>query len=254
MELRLPRRGKNKRLLDFASTNARLLIRKRRAETEPLEELQSILSLPRVPNTIEGFDISNTQGEESVGSVVVFSRGAPDKDRYRRFRIRSVQGPNDVASLSEVISRRYLRVLEEGDPLPDLILVDGGKPQLNMAIDTLADLDLSDLPLVALAKREEIIFTPSHKQGLHLDRTAPSLKLLQNIRNEAHRFAISLHRRRREKKSFASELDGIPGIGPRKKSRLLAHYKSLEAIKSASLEDLALLVGLRTAENIKGRF
>jgi excinuclease ABC subunit C len=251
VELRIPRRGKNKRLLDFASTNALMLIRKRQAESRPLHELQSILSLRDLPVRIEGLDISNTSGKESVGSVVVFAEGAPYKDDYRRYKIKSVLGPNDVASLSEVISRRYRRVLAEGEPLPDLILVDGGKPQLHAAEKTLRELNLDSIPLASLAKREEIIFTPGHREGIRLDRTSPALKLLQSIRDEAHRFAITLHRRRREKQSFFSELDEIAGLGPRKKTILLARYKSLEAVRRAPAEEVQKLVGRPAAEALR---
>lgn len=254
VELRIPRRGKNKRLLDFASTNALMLIRKRQAESRPLHDLQSILSLTDLPERIEGFDISNTSGKESVGSVVVFNEGAPCKDDYRRYKIKSVHGPNDVASLSEVISRRYTRVLKEGETLPDLILVDGGKPQLHAAEAALKKMNLDSIPLASLAKREEIIFTPLHREGIRLDRTSPALKLLQNIRDEAHRFAITLHRRRREKQSFSSELDEIFGLGPRKKSILLARYKSIAAIRQASVEELQKLVGRPVAEALHHRF
>ena len=248
VELRVPRRGKNKRLIDFASTNAAMLIRKRLAESQPLLELQNLLDLPDPPQRIEGFDISNTLGQESVGSVVVFSDGAPDKDQYRRYKIKSVEGPNDVASLKEVFGRCYGRRLAEGGPLPDLILVDGGKPQLHAAGEALEDAGLTSIPLVSLAKREELIFTPHSPAGIRLDRTSPALKLLQSIRDEAHRFAISLHRRRREKKSFASRLDDIPGLGPRRKTLLQTRYKSLEAIRSAPASDLARLVGRPAAE------
>ena len=248
VELRIPQRGKNKRLMDFASDNARMLIRKKKADIQPLEELKNVLDLPVIPNRIEGFDISNTMGEESVGSLVVFREGIPDKDRYRRYKIKSVEGPNDVASISEVLLRRYTRVLAEGESLPDLIFVDGGKPQLNTAAKTLKSLDLEEVPLVSLAKKEEIIFTPGHRNGLRLDRTSMSLKLLQSIRDEAHRFAITLHRKRREKRSFASQLDGIHGLGPRRKTRLLAQYKSLSAIRRASLADLSGLIGRPAAE------
>jgi len=163
-----------------------------------------VLGLENPPGRIEGFDISNTGGDETVGSVVVFESGEPSRSEYRKYKIKSVAGPNDVASLQEVIGRRYGRLLREGLTLPDLILVDGGKGQLHAAEKELHRLGLTGMPVVSLAKREEIVFTPAQKEGLRLDRTAPALKLLQHIRDEAHRFAVTFHRQRRKKKSFSS--------------------------------------------------
>jgi len=188
----------------MAVRNAERLLKRIEPETPGLDELAGILDLDRPPGRIEGLDISNTGGEEAVGSVVVFERGEPSRSEYRKYKVTSVSGPNDVASLREVVGRRYARALREGRKLPDLILVDGGKGQLHAAQTELAKLGLAGLPVVSLAKREEVVFTPSGKEGLRLDRTAPALKLLQHIRDEAHRFAIAFHRQRRKKKSFAS--------------------------------------------------
>ena len=167
-----------------------------------------------------------------------------------------MEGPNDVASLQEVIRRRYIRVIREKEPFPDLILVDGGKGQLNAAKAVLDELGLSQLRVVSLAKKEEIIFTPSRKDGIRLERTSPALKLFQNIRDEAHRFAISFHRLRRKKKSFESRLDGIQGIGRKRKAALLVKYRNLEEIKKASVEELAEITGRKIAQslldNLKG--
>jgi len=249
----VPRGGKNRKLVDLAGRNAESYLRQQAGDRLPLEELKTALSLPALPRTIEGFDISNTGGEESVGSLVVFRDGRPDKDSYRKFLIRTVEGSNDVASLGEVIVRRYRKVLDEGAPLPDLVMVDGGKPQLGAAEKALAALGLGRVPLVAIAKKEEILFTPESRQGLRLERTSGALKLVQAVRDETHRFAITFHRGRREKRSFSSLLDGIPGVGPKKKSTLLARYGSLEAIRTAPREELDRLVGAAAAARVLER-
>lgn len=204
VRISIPQRGKDRKLVEMAVRNAERLLKKTRPEHPALAELTRILRLDRPPVRIEGFDISNTGGEESVGSVVVFESGEPSRNEYRKYMIKSVAGSNDVASLQEVVGRRYARALNEGRRLPDLILVDGGKGQLHAAEIELRKLGLAALPVVSLAKREEVVFIPAEKQGLRLDRTAPALKLLQHIRDEAHRFAITYHRQRRKKKSFAS--------------------------------------------------
>jgi excinuclease ABC subunit C len=204
VRISVPQRGRDRKLVEMAVRNAERLLKKTRPEHPALSELAGILCLDRPPGRIEGFDISNTGGEESVGSVVVFESGEPSRNDYRKYKIKSVAGPNDVASLQEVVGRRYARALREGRRLPDLILVDGGKGQLHAAEAELRKLGLAGLPVVSLAKREEVVFTPAEKEGLRLDRTAPALKLLQHIRDEAHRFAVTYHRQRRKKKSFAS--------------------------------------------------
>ena len=249
----VPRGGKNRKLVDMSVRNAESYLRERTRDVRPLEELKAVLGLPEVPRWIEGFDISNTGGQESVGSLIVFKDGRPDKDGYRKFLIRTVEGSNDVASLEEVISRRYLRALDEKGPLPDLIMVDGGKPQLSAAQKALAALGISGVPLVSLAKKEEILFTPDARDGIRLDRTSAALKLIQAIRDETHRFAIAFHRGRREKKSFASRLDGIAGLGPKKKTLLLSRYKSLEAIKDAPRAELNSLISAAAAAKVLER-
>jgi excinuclease ABC subunit C len=216
-------------------------------EPRPVDELARVLGLPSPPARIEGFDISNTGGQESVGSMVVFVAGKPDKDGYRKFKVRTVEGPNDVASLEEVIRRRYRGLLDKNLPLPDLIMVDGGKGQLAAAEKALAGLGLSRLPVVSIAKREEILFTASRREGIRLERTSPALKLIQAVRDEAHRFAIAFHRGRREKRSFESELDGIPGLGPKKKAALLTRFGGLEEVRSAPADELAALIGKKPA-------
>jgi excinuclease ABC subunit C len=247
IEIIIPRKGENKKLVDLASSNAEILLRKKYETLAPLMEIKKIFSLKSIPERIEGFDISNIGGEESVGSLVVFENGRPQKNDYRKYKIKTVTGPNDVASLQEVIQRRYKRRLEEKKTLPDLILVDGGKGQLNAARRALEDSGVDRIPVVSLAKKEETIFAPGLKKGIRLERTSPALKLFQNIRDEAHRFALSFHRLRREKRSFESRLDRIPGLGKKRKAALLDKYKDIEAIKNASPEDLAMIIGTKTA-------
>ena len=247
----VPKRGKDKRLVDLANQNAAALLQKKDLDVPALKELASLLGLKALPQRVEGFDVSNTGGDETVGSLVVFSGGRPDKDEYRKYRVKGVAGPNDVASLEEVVRRRYSRLLAERRALPDLILVDGGKGQLRAAGKALKELGLTDLPVAALAKKEEIVFTETSISGLRVDRTSPALKLLQHVRDEAHRFAVSFHRRRREKKSFGSALDGIPGLGRKRKTALLARYRSLGEIERATEEDLAAVIGPRVARLLK---
>jgi len=247
VKLMVPYKGKNKKLVELADRNAEIILQEISHRLIPLEEVRQILNLRRTPLRIEGFDVSNTGGEESVGSVVVFEKGHPRKQEYRKYKIKTVIGPDDVASLQEIIWRRYTRLKREKKVLPDLIFVDGGKGQLNAARKTLRQMGLENLSVVSLAKREEIIFTPSHAQGLKLDGTSPVLKLLQHIRDEAHRFAITYHRKKRKKRSFESELDGIPGLGPKRKLRIFTKYKSLAEIKKSSVDELSKIVGKNVA-------
>jgi excinuclease ABC subunit C len=249
----IPRGGKNRKLVDMAVRNAESYLREQTKDVKPLEELKAVLDLAAAPRWIEGFDVSNTGGQESVGSLIVFKDGRPDKNGYRKYLIRSVEGSNDVASLEEVISRRYRKALREGGRLPDLVMVDGGKPQLGAAQKALAALGISGVPLVSIAKKKEILFTPDARDGIRLDRTSPALKLIQAIRDETHRFAIAFHRGRREKRSFASRLDGITGVGPKKKTALLAHFSSLNAIRDVPRGELEKLVGASAAGNILKR-
>jgi len=248
IEIIIPRKGKNKKLVDLASSNAEILLRKKHEGLAPLIEIKKIFNLKSIPEHIEGFDISNIGGEESVGSMVVFENGRPQKNDYRKYKIKTVAGPNDVASLQEVIRRRYKRRLEEKKALPDLILVDGGKGQLNAARGALEDLGVGHLPVVSLAKREETIFAPNQRKGIRLERTSPALKLFQNIRDEAHRFALSFHRLRREKRSFESQIDRIPGLGKKRKAALLDKYKDIEEIKKAAPQDLEKIIGTKTSQ------
>jgi excinuclease ABC subunit C len=198
----VPRRGRGRTLTELASKNAEILLRRSQTGQASLEELKSILGLSALPVRMDGFDVSHTQGLETVASLVTFLNGRPWKDGYRRYRIKTVRGVNDVAALSEVVGRRFSRLLREQKPLPDLVLVDGGKPQFEAARAVLESYERAALPLLALAKREEIIYTADRPDGVRLDRTSAALKLLQHIRDEAHRFAVAYHRARRSKRSF----------------------------------------------------
>lgn len=248
LKLLIPKKAEEKKMVDLACSNAELLLQKKGIVFSAEEEIQRIFELKKIPQRIEGFDISNIGGEETVASLVVFEEGFPKKEEYRKYKIRTVKGPNDIASLEEVLERRYTRVLEEKKPLPDLILIDGGKGQLNAALKSLEKLGLKRVPVISLAKKEEILFAPARKEGVRLERTSPALKLFQRIRDEAHRFAITFHRQRRKKKSFLSELDGIEGIGKKRKKALLEKYKDIETIKRASPEELASIVGRKAAQ------
>lgn len=243
IELIMPIKGKDREMVNLANRNAEMLLFKSSAEPEVLSKLREVLGLERIPRRIEGFDISNTGGNETVGSMVVFIEALPEKKEYRRYRIRTVSGPDDIACLKEVLERRYQKTVEEEAPAPDLILIDGGKGQLQAAQEILTRLNLTSVPVCALAKREEIIFSERHPAGLKLEPSSPALKLLQHIRDEAHRFALSLHRRRRERKSLASQLEVVPGIGPKRLKALLTCFESLEKIKQASDEELEALIG-----------
>jgi excinuclease ABC subunit C len=248
-----PNSQKRKVLLELASQNAALLLEKEKL-SGPLAELQDHLGLSSPPKRIEGFDISTTRGTETVGSLVVFLDGQPAKSEYRKYRIKTVSGPDDYASLKEVLERRLRRLLSENRVLPDLIFVDGGKGQLTSVRQVLESLKLSQIPVCSLAKKEETIFSAKYPDGLRLEPTSEALKLLQYIRDEAHRFAISFHRQRRQKKSFSSELDTIPGLGPVKKKKLLAEFGNLEAIRKASEEELAAVLGKTTAGALRKYF
>jgi excinuclease ABC subunit C len=249
--LQIPERGNNKKIVDLAVRNAEMSLLRRTIKLNPLKELQRLFNLKSLPKNIEGIDISNTGGKESVGSVVVFKNGKPSKKDYRKFKIMTVTGPDDIHSIQEIVLRRYKKLADEEIPLPELILIDGGKGQLHAAQKTLNDIDLPNIPVISIAKKQEIIFTDPAKDGIKLDRTSSALKLLQHIRDEAHRFAISYHRKRRRKKSFESFLDGIPGIGPKRKSVLLERYGNIKDILQAPVNEIAKFIGKKAASDLK---
>jgi excinuclease ABC subunit C len=250
VEILVPRRGGKRHLVELVSKNARLAYELdfreegRQAQTR-LEALREVLGLPERPERIEGFDISNIQGSEVVASMVVFERGQPKRSDYRKFKIRSLQKgkPDDFASMREVVLRRYRRVLEEGADFPDVILIDGGKGQLSAALEALEELGLTHLTMVSLAKKEEWIFRPESPDPMVLDHHSPALQLLQRVRDEAHRFAVTFHRQQRKARDFRSSLDAIPGVGPKVRKKLLIRFKSLNGVKAAELEDLQEILG-----------
>lgn len=260
VRIRVPRRGEKVRLLDLVVRNARFAFtlewkQPRKQSQQILRALRDLLDLEMEPRRIECFDISNIQGSDIVASMVAFEDGAPKKADYRKFRIKGVSGaPDDFASMREVVGRRYRRILEEGKNLPDLVLVDGGKGQLGAALAALEELGLGDQPLASLAKKEELIFLPGREHPLALPRSSPVLQLVQRVRDEAHRFAIGYHRKARRKRTFRSELDQIPGIGPTKRRILLSRFGSVRGVRGASETELALAVGKSAAARVRAHF
>lgn len=216
-----------------------------------LSALQRDLRLKNLPRKIECFDISNLQGTDTVASMVVFVDGKPKKSLYRKFIIKDVEGPDDFASMREVIKRRYSKLLEENEQFPDLIIVDGGKGQLSSAVEILNELGVKNQSIIGLAKRLEEVFFPGVSESQSIPKTSSSLKLIQHVRDEAHRFAITFHRSRRDKRTLQTELTEIPGIGPKIAEKLLIHFDSIDAIKQAATAELANVVGKSKAEAVK---
>jgi excinuclease ABC subunit C len=249
-----PSRGKKQKLLQLALDNARISFRNKFAIEEGegvLYVLKEALNLPELPRRIEAFDISNISGSDAVASLVVFEDGKAKKAGYRRFKIKGVKGPDDFASMAEVVSRRYKRLLHEEKALPDMVLLDGGKGQLSAARDVMTALGLEDMPTAAIAKREEILYASTIEEPLKLQEGSEPLRLIQRIRDESHRFALTYHRKLRKKRTITSELDNVPGVGCKRKEMLLKHFGSIKKIREASLEELTQLVGKKLAENIK---
>jgi excinuclease ABC subunit C len=241
----VPRRGPKKRLVELARTNAFHKIGEelfRYDSAKAAEALKTVLDLERPPGSIEAFDISTTLGNLSVASMVRFSEGLPDRKSYRHFKIRFSEGQNDVEMMKEVVARRYQRLLNEGKPLPDLVLVDGGVPQVNAAREVLETLELGSLPLIGLAKREEEIVRYGSNEPIVLERGSEALRLLMAIRNEAHRFANAYHLKLRARESIASRLQTIPGIGRELTKAIVAAVDDLSGV--ASPEELAKIPGI----------
>ena len=203
-----------------------------------------------LPNWMECFDISNTMGTHSVASMACFRNGKPDKKGYRKFNIKTVEGPNDFASIEEAVGRRYRRLLDEAQGLPDLIVIDGGLGQLHAAHRALTGLGLGDHPLISLAKREEWVHVVGTSEPLIIPHHEPALRMLQHLRDETHRFGITAHRKKRGKSMLTSALDEIPGLGPVRIKKLLHHFGSVKRIKTAGEEQLAGIVGKKTAQVI----
>jgi excinuclease ABC subunit C len=255
VRLRVPRRGEKLRLVELASQNARHLLEERtlletatRARADDvLYELQEALELKVVPRLIVCFDISHTQGTEVVASAVVFENGGPKKSEYRRFRIRGDWGNDDVRSMREVVSRYFRRRLDEDLPLPELAVIDGGRGQLGAARAALADVGAPDTAVCALAKREEEVYLPDRATPLRLPRSHGGLRLLQRVRNEAHRFAHSYNRNLRRRRTLSSSLSAIPGIGPARQRLLLERFGSVRSLREASTEEISAIPGFSRA-------
>lgn len=248
LRIMTPQRGRKRALLELAAKNARHSFERRFRILKPrtreiLESLAEALDLPKTPNRIEAFDISHSQGSDIVASMVVWEDGQMKKSDYRKFIIKTVPGNDDFASMKEVVGRRYRRLLQEKKPLPDLILVDGGMGQLHSAASALDDLQIINQPLASIAKKEEILFVHGREQEpVALDHHSPALHLIQQIRDEAHRFAVTFHRARRGSRQLTTDLLKIPGVGAKTAKKLLAHYGSMEALKSLSAEELSQVI------------
>lgn len=276
VELIVPRKAEKKKLIDMAAENAAAMLTalKSRENSEQeraegaLDDLQTQLKLSVPPMRIECYDISNTGGTALVGSMVVFLNGRPEKNHYRHFNIRSVQGPDDYASMEEILRRRFQRLVLSGEEakkpggkpdssfssLPDLVLIDGGKGQLNRAVEVLREFDLLDtIPVAGLAKRHEEVYLPDEDYPVSFEKNSPGLQLLQRSRDEAHRFAISAHRKRRSHQGLQSSLEKIPGIGPTRRRELLKKFHTIQNIRQASVEELSQTpkITLKIAQSIK---
>jgi len=271
VKLRIPKKGDKLQLVEMARENAGILLEQERNRekqrqnyvTEILEELQNVLEMNRIPQRIEGFDISNIQGTDAVASMVVFEDGMPKGSDYRRFKIRTVEGPNDFAMMQEAVRRRFRKGLEERQHVatengkfakfPDLLLIDGGKGQLSAVMEVLEELGLTHLYVIGLAKQEEEIFLPHREEPIRLSRRSQALMLLQRVRDEAHRFAVTYHKSLRTKRTLSSGLDDVPGIGPKKKQALMKRFGSLKRIREASVEELMQVPGIsqELAEAVK---
>jgi excinuclease ABC subunit C len=253
-KIRIPQRGPRRELLGLAEQNARHLLEEfklasseaEERATNPVYELQRELGLTRVPRSMVCFDISTNHGTDTVASCVWFENGRPRRAEYRKFRIKTVEGTDDFASMREVVGRYFRRRVEEEKPFPDLVVVDGGRGQLSAAQQALSEIPL-ELPLVSLAKKDEEIFIPGRLESLRLPRRSPALRLLQQARDEAHRFAITFNRTRRKARTVTSQLLELPGIGPKRRRALLTAFGSLEGVRGASPEAIAALPGFSIA-------
>ena len=265
VEFFIPQRGDKKALIELSARNARFFqLEKNKQEkiTQPerhteriLERIKIDFRLPDSPTHIECFDNSNIQGEHAVSACVVFKNAKPSKNDYRHFNIKTVEGPDDFASMEEVVYRRYKRMMDEEQSLPQLIVIDGGKGQLSSALTALERLDLrGKVAIVGIAKRLEEIFFPGDSLPIYIDKRSESLKVIQHMRNEAHRFGITHHRNKRSKAALTSELTDIAGIGPKTQEDLMKKFKTVKAIKAASLEELAEVVGAAKAGVLRGWF
>jgi excinuclease ABC subunit C len=263
VRLLVPQRGEKRGLVELATRNAAMAYQSHFGEGagaafEALEALRRLLGLPALPRRIDCFDISTLQGRDTVAALVVAVEGRMRRGDYRKFRIRGegqpVDRPDDFAAMREVVLRRYRRLLDHGGPFPDLVLIDGGKGQVGAAYAALAELGLEGLVVVGLAKQEELLFTRDRADGLALPAESAALRLLQRMRNEAHRFAVTFHRRARSARTLRSDLDDVAGIGTRRRKQLLTAFGSVAGVRRASRADLERLVGARAAEAVLRHF
>lgn len=265
IKITIPKLGDKKEILSLSERNAKYyrldqlkqlkIVDPDRHTNRIMSQMKADLRLQVEPRHIECFDNSNIQGTNPVAACVVFKDGKPSKKDYRHFNIKTVDGPNDFASMEEVVYRRYKRLLDEQQPLPQLIVIDGGKGQLSSALKSIDDLGLrGKIAIIGIAKRLEEIFYPGDSIPLYLDKKSESLKVIQHIRNEAHRFGITFHRNKRSNNAIQSELDNIPGVGEKTMITLLEHFKSVKKIKAATLEELKSVVGLSRAQKIHTYF
>jgi len=254
VKILVPQRGDKRALVELATRNAELSYRTRfneitAAHFDALETLRGVLGLAAIPRRIDCFDISTIQGSETVASMVVCEDGRMKKSEYKKFRIRGAL-QDDFAAMREVVQRRYRKVLEEGGPFPDLILIDGGRGQLSAAYDALEQIGLGNLVAVGIAKKEEVLFTRERPEPIVLPEKDPALLLIQRIRDEAHRFAVTFHRKARSMRDLRSQLDDVPGIGPRRRRALLTSFGSLAGVRRATREELESVVGARAASAV----
>lgn len=261
-----PQRGQKREMIELVEKNALIAFEQRFRVLKPdmervLEELQEVLELPRFPARIESFDVSNISGAENVAAMVVCENGKMNRQEYRKFKIKTVEGSNDPASMREAVFRRYQRQLNEGNPLPDLVMIDGGKGQLSAAASALRELDLEAIPIIGVVKPprrhndvSHLLRKGSEDSPIYLDSHSPVLRLIQLIRDETHRTAVTYHRKRRELRDFTSELTAIPGVGEKRKNRLLRNLGSIQKVAEATVEQLAPFVGRKTAEDIFEHF
>ena len=257
----IPRSGDNKKLLDLSIKNAKAFRFERNKQTQLvdperhinriMEQMRLDLKMNEEPRHIECFDISNIQGTNNVASCVVFINGKPSKKLYRKFNIKTIDGQNDFGSMQEVVFRRYKRLLDEKQDLPNLIVIDGGKGQLSSAVKSLKELDLDNkISVLGIAKRLEELYFPNDSIPLYLNKKSETLKVIQQLRNEAHRFGVSFHRDKRSKSSLSSGLDNIHGIGENTKNKLLKKFKSISKLKKADEKEIIDLIGKSKAEKV----
>ncbi|NNF00201.1 MAG: excinuclease ABC subunit UvrC [Pyrinomonadaceae bacterium] len=266
VNIRVPKRGQKRHLVSLVETNAKIAFEQRFRVLKPdmekvLGDMQEILELPYFPERIDSFDISNIQGAENVAGIVAFENGKPNRAQYRRYKIKTIEGQDDFGSMNEAVFRRYRRAVEENTPLPNLIFIDGGKGQLSAAAAAMRELDLEAIPLVGLVKPprkhneiSHLLVKGREDQPVEFEPTSPVFRLVQQIRDETHRVAVQYHRKRREMRDFTSELTAIPGIGQKRKMKLLKFFGSIERIANTGPDELAELIGRKAAEEVVDHF